>query len=280
MVEVSIPLDALSGASNVYLKLDSSWGFYDLAGWHRLSIGAPETRTAIQLVGIIPCYDVEDFCEGVITEAIKYSDHIIAIDDGSNDMTANILAKLALRMPDRISVISFPFNQGKGMGLIAGFHEALKKFDFKALVTLDADGQHPPAEIPNLVKLVESGAEIVIGTRKLEQMPGRSRLGNTMASHVLRWFYPEAPNDTQSGMRAFNQPFVQNIVKEVRGSRYETEFQILLLALSQKRKILTVPIPTIYIDNNRSSKFRPIADSLNILWALIRWRFNQIWASA
>jgi LmbE family N-acetylglucosaminyl deacetylase len=273
MIEAGIPLDLLTGARSFYLKLERRWGFFDVAGWRKATINA--TRPAIGVVGIIPCYDVEDYCEQVILQAINYIDHLIVINDGSTDNTANILSRLMLLLPDRISVITFPSNKGKGVGLIAGFCEALNRFDFQTLVTLDADGQHPPAEIPHLVHLIESGAEMAIGERRVENMPGRSRLGNTLATGAIRWLYPLAPTDTQSGLRAFTQAFVQEIVRMVAGSRYETEFQILLLALSQQRHIATVSIPTIYIDNNRSSKFRPIADSLRIMHALIRWRFSR-----
>jgi len=68
---------------------------------------------------------------------------------------------------------------------------------------------------------------------------------------------------------------MEEIVRHVSGSRYETEFQILLLALSQRRRLTTVTIPTIYIDNNRSSKFRPVTDSLRIFRALVKWRLFE-----
>jgi LmbE family N-acetylglucosaminyl deacetylase len=275
LVEVGIPLELVAGARSVYLKLERRWGLFDAAGWRQAMINPRATRPAVGTVGIIPCYDVEDYCEPVILQAINYVDHLILIDDGSTDGTADILARLALLLPERISVITFPRNKGKGVGLIAGFCEALNRFDFQALVTLDADGQHPPAEIPHLIQTLESGAEMAIGERRVEDMPGRSRLGNTLATGAIQWLYPLAPTDTQSGLRAFTQAFVQDVVRMVAGSRYETEFQILLLALSQQRHIATVSIPTIYIDNNRSSKFRPIADSLRIMHALIRWRLSR-----
>lgn len=276
MIEAGIPLDSLAGAKSVYLKLERRWGLFDVAGWHQATINATATRPVIGVVGIIPCYDVEDYCEQVILQAINYVDHLILIDDGSTDNTAHILSRLALLLPERISVITFHRNKGKGVGLIAGFCEALNRFDFQTLVTLDADGQHPPAEIPDVVQAtVVAGAEMAIGERLVEAMPGRSRLGNTLATGAIRWLYPLAPTDTQSGLRAFTQAFAQEVVKMVAGSRYETEFQILLLALSQQRRIATVSIPTIYIDNNRSSKFRPVADSLRIMYALIRWRLTR-----
>lgn len=276
MTEIAIPLDLLSGAESVYLKLERRWGLFDMAGWRQATINTTATSAAVRTVGVIPCYDVQDYCEQVILQAVHHVDHLIVIDDGSTDGTAHILSKLARQLPERISVITFSRNKGKGVGLIAGFCEALNRFDFQTLVTLDADGQHPPAEIPRVVQAtIMAGAEMAIGERLLEAMPGRSRLGNTLATGAIRWLYPLAPTDTQSGLRAFTRAFVQEVVRMVAGSRYETEFQILLLALSQQRHIATVSIPTIYIDNNRSSKFRPIADSLRILHALIRWRLSR-----
>lgn len=72
-------------------------------------------------------------------------------------------------------------------------------------------------------------------------------------------------------MRAFNRELVEEIARRISGSRYETEFHILVIALSKGRRIASVPIPTIYIDNNRSSKFRPVLDTLRIARSMINW---------
>lgn len=275
MARANLPLTSFGDASGVYLKLERERGFYDHAGWREANLQPAPKKTA-ETLAIVPCYDVAEFCEKVIEQALACVDHVIAVDDGSTDDTAAVLARLRSRFPAQMTVISFSQNKGKGVALMAGFCEALNRFNFITLVTIDADGQHPCAEIPYLVRKIVSGAEMAIGERQLRLMPGRSRLGNTLATGALRWLYPQAPMDTQSGMRAFTRDFVEDIVRSVPGSRYETEFQILLLALSKKRRIATTSIPTIYIDNNRSSKFRPVADSLRIMHALIRWRLGQL----
>ena len=246
-----------------------------MAGWRHAKIQSFVPKTVADTIAVIPCYDVEEYCGQVIAQTANFVDHIIVINDGSRDGTGNVLSRLAAQMPGKISVITFPANRGKGVGLMAAFCEALNKFSFNVLVTLDADGQHPPAEIPKVTQAALTGAEMVIGGRNVEEMPGRSRVGNTLATGVIRWLYAEAPNDTQSGLRAFSYGLIEEIVRQVSGSRYETEFQILLLALSQKRRLTTVSIPTIYIDNNRSSKFRPVTDSLRIFRALVRWRLIE-----
>jgi LmbE family N-acetylglucosaminyl deacetylase len=275
VVEAEVPTALLGNAENIYAKLDRGWGFFDLAGWRHAKIQSFVPRQALNTIAVIPCYDVEEYCGQVIAQTSNLVDHVIVIDDGCRDGTPNVISRLETLMPGRISVITFPINRGKGVGLMAAFCEALNKFSFNVLVTLDADGQHPPAEIPKVTQAAMAGAEMVIGGRSVRDMPGRSRVGNTMATAAIRWLYPDAPSDTQSGLRAFSYGFVEEIVRHVSGSRYETEFQILLLALTQHRRLTTVSIPTIYIDNNRSSKFRPVTDSLRIFRALVRWRLFE-----
>lgn len=276
MARANLPLALFDNATHgVYLKLERERGFYDSTGWREARL-QPAPKATIDTVAIVPCYDVAEFCEQVVEQTLACVDHVIAIDDGSTDGTGAVLARLKAQSPEKVTVITFGQNKGKGVALMAGFCEALNRFNFITLITLDADGQHPCEDIPYLVKKIVSGAEMAIGERQLRLMPGRSRLGNTLATGALRWLYPQAPVDTQSGMRAFTRDFVEDIVRTVPGSRYETEFQILLLALSKKRRIATTMIPTIYIDNNRSSKFRPIADSLRIMHALIRWRLSHL----
>jgi LmbE family N-acetylglucosaminyl deacetylase len=275
LIEATIPMDKFPHAESIFLKIERRWGFYDLAGWDHVPLKAANTKVAVNTVAIIPCYNVENFCEDVILQTINYVEHIIVVNDGSTDKTSVILSALAATMPKRLTLINFPQNRGKGVALISGFYEALDKFDFQIVITLDADAQHPPSEIPNLVTTIQKGNDLVIGQRKFDHMPKRSRLGNTLIMYILRKLYPKAPIDTQSGLRAFKKDFVSEIVRKLYGSRYETELQILLLALSQERKIESVSIPTIYIDDNKSSKFRPVIDSMNIMLALIRWRLNH-----
>lgn len=272
VIEAEVPTAVLGNAETIYAKLERGWGFFDLAGWRQARLHSFLPKAVANTIAVIPCYDVEQYCGQVIAQTTNFVDHVIVIDDGSTDSTPDVLARLSALMPDKVSVITFPANRGKGVGLMAAFCEALNKFSFNALVTLDADGQHPPAEIPKILQALHAGAEMVIGGRRIQEMPGRSKIGNTLATGAIRWLYPQAPGDTQSGLRGFSYSLIDEIVRKVSGSRYETEFQILLLALSQQRRLTTVSIPTIYIDNNRSSKFRPVTDSLRIFRALVRWR--------
>jgi hypothetical protein len=112
---------------------------------------------------------------------------------------------------------------------------------------------------------------MVIGERTITAMPFRSRIGNTMASALLRRRYPWCPRDTQSGLRAFQRSFAEEIVRTIQGGHYETELYMLLLALRQQRRIATIPIETVYLDRNTSSHFRPLADAFRIYRALLNF---------
>ena len=146
-----------------------------------------------------------------------------------------------------------------------GFHYAIDHLNFDVLVTLDGDGQHKPSDIPAMADEVEKGADFVIGTRSMQQMPPYSRIANLFITLLLRIRYFKAPWDTQSGLRAFSKEFAKELTEQVPGGRYETEFRVLLAALSKKKKLRTYPISTIYFEKNIHSHFSKLKDSLRIL---------------
>ncbi len=228
-----------------------------------------------RIIAVIPCYNVDKFCENVVREVLPLVSHIIAIDDGSIDATGKILSKIAKQHSQKMKVIPFPQNQGKGFALLEGIQYALKHFDFDTLVTFDGDGQHSAPFLTSLAQSIESGADMAIGARTFKKMPPRNRFGNFITALLIHLAYPKAPHDTQSGMRAFSKDFASEIVNRIPGGHYEMEFKCLLLALRQKRKIEEIPIPTIYIDKNRSSHFRRWKDSIMVLKTLFMHLLGQ-----
>lgn len=222
-----------------------------------------------KVVAIIPCYNAFPFCEKVIRETIFFADEMILVDDGSTDGSGKILEDAKATHPNQIHLIQFPQNQGKGFALIEAFKYALSKLSFDALVTLDADGQHRPSDIPIMAQAIFDGADLVFGVRRFKQMPPYSKIANTIISFLLRCRYSQAPLDTQSGFRALSKSFKKEVVTQVKGGRYETEFRCLLLALKNKRPIRTHQISTIYIDRNIHSHFAKLRDSIRILKVLL-----------
>jgi LmbE family N-acetylglucosaminyl deacetylase/glycosyltransferase involved in cell wall biosynthesis len=265
-----IALRATGRLNPLWLKFDAPLRFLDGSGWLRI-VPAPALHIVSRRVCcVIPCYNVARYCGDVIERALRCADEVVAIDDGSTDATPRILADLANRYP-HLHVLAHPRNRGKGAALIAAFRYALEHIDFAALVTLDADAQHDAKDIaPLVLALHTDGVELAVGVRdRLADMPLRSRIGNMFMGAIIRLAVPTAPADTQSGFRAHRREFIAHLVERVDGRRYETELQILVQALRRGR-IASVTIPTVYLDSNRSSHFRPLRDSLRVLAALVK----------
>ena len=100
-------------------------------------------------------------------------------------------------------------------------------------------------------------------------MPWRSRFGNTLTRRVLRWTHGLDLLDTQTGLRCLPAEFARETL-EIAGDRYEFELECLLLAQARRRPIVQQPIRTIYIDDNASSHFRPLVDSLRVYRVILR----------
>jgi LmbE family N-acetylglucosaminyl deacetylase len=279
-LELLVPLGSLAGASALFVKLDNRLCFFDRGGWMRVGPGTVkhaesllETRQFVRaspfVCAVIPCYQVARYCVPVVRDAARHADLVLAFDDGSTDGTGERLRELAANSNGRIEVLSAPVNRGKGVALLSAFAHALAHVPFDVLVTLDGDGQHRPADIERLASAWQGGADFVVGAREaFASMPLRSRIGNTLTSALMRRVSRACPADTQSGFRAHDRSFVEEITLNVGGARYETEARILTLALRTRRTIASVPIPTVYLDDNRSSHFRPVADSTRILAVL------------
>jgi LmbE family N-acetylglucosaminyl deacetylase len=267
-----IECDALARAACVFVKVDRRFGFFDEAGWIEIpqtqdrSRAAASPRTDVhsrepRVCVVIPCFNVAGYCREVVGGALDTGATVIAVDDGSTDGTADALRSVT---SDRLQILTSDQNRGKGAALLEAFACALRSTPFDVLVTIDGDGQHRPEDIPSLVRAWQHGAELAIGERQLAGMPPRRRFGNDYIAECVRGIYPNAPADTQSGFRAHDRSLVASVVAHISGSGYETELRTLLLALAQGRRIAAVPIPTLYLDGNRASHFRTIADSYRI----------------
>jgi LmbE family N-acetylglucosaminyl deacetylase len=276
---IRLPEAVLGCPEEVYVKQKTKFGFLDRAGWKNLPLS--EAHSAKELpcaktVALIPCYNVAGLCTEVIRKTLGMTDHVIVIDDGSTDGTGGIVSGLLAEYGTRLHVISRSVNEGKGSALLDGMQYALEHFQFSALITIDGDGQHRPEDIPKAEKAIFQGKNFVIGQRNFSAMPLRSRFGNIITRGIFRKLYPKCPSDTQSGFRAFSSKFVHEIVTFVHRGRYETELYTLLLALYLGLEVGVFQIDTIYIDENRSSHFRPVMDSMRIVFSLLRWQLDTL----
>ncbi len=218
---------------------------------------------------IIPCYDVGPLCAPVIRDCARHAGQVIAVDDGSTDDTPRFLAAAQREFPGQVQVLTLPRNAGKGVALIRGFRHALRHTECDVIVTVDGDGQHRAGDIPRVARpCLDGQADLVIAQRQFPAwVPRRSRIGNSLSAAILTTAYRHAPRDTQCGLRTHSRRLIEEMVERVQGNRYDTEANILMLSLRLRKRIAQVPIPAIYHGDNESSHYRPLADSLRILYA-------------
>jgi len=189
---------------------------------------------------------------------------VLVVDDGSADATAAVAEAAGAQ------VIRQPENLGKGEALRTGFRRALAD-GAGAVVTLDADGQHDPAEIPALLAARErTGARLVVGAREFRAMPPARRLANTLGKGVLRWATGREIRDNQSGYRLVDRTLMEAMLaSEEPGFGFEVE--MIVECVRRRWDIEWVPIRTIY--GEETSHINPITHLGRFL--TLAWRIRR-----
>ena len=216
---------------------------------------------------VIPAYREQRMIRDVVQRVRKYVQPVIVVDDGSPDRTAEEAADAGA------VVIRHTANMGKGVALNTGFHYA-RQNQFDYLITLDADGQHDPADIPRFIEAYErTGIPVLIGNRMgaLSNMPQVRKWTN----RGMSWFLSRSMNqyvpDTQCGFRLYRcdvLPFI-----EAQSTRFAAESEILLHIASRGIRMDAVPIAVIY--NEEISKINPIRDTFRFFLMLSRYYRNR-----
>ncbi len=162
--------------------------------------------------------------------------------------------------------ITHPRNRGKGAALRDGIREATAR-DASVLVTIDADGQHRPEEIPRLLRPIAEGrADLVLGARKRDHsMPISRRFTNWLSASLASRIGGQRVSDAQTGFRAFTRAVAERV--QPAGDRYEYEANFLLDALRAGFRVVSVDVPTIY---GARSHFRVWGDTWRMAAAFAR----------
>ena len=216
------------------------------------------------IVALIPAYNEERTIAKVVLKTKKYVDKVIVCDDGSTDMTGEIARALGAE------VIRHERNMGYGAALISLFKHA-RELNPDVVVTLDADGQHNPEDIPRLVEPILRGdADIVIGSRFLggTEMPKYREIGVKAITRLVRMAGYEELTDAQSGFRAYSRRALQLIHPTEQGMGISTE--ILVKANEEKLKILEVPVKIEY-SVERPSKRNPIYHAIVVVLSTVKF---------
>ena len=213
---------------------------------------------------VIPAYQAAATIGEVVSQTLGVlpDANLIVVDDGSADGTGEA------GRGKGTTVVTHPRNRGKGAALRTGLARA-RADGAEVIVTIDADGQHPAAEIPRLLQPIAAGAaDLVLGARARNgAMPVSRRLTNWLSASVASRIGRQAIRDAQTGFRAFTRALAERV--QPAGDRYEFEANFLLEALRAGYRVTSVEVPTIY---GAPSHFRYFGDT----WRMVRAFAQQL----
>ena len=209
------------------------------------------------IIAVIPAYNEAATLREVASSVLAYITEVIIIDDGSSDGSAATVSDLPLQ------VIRHEKNLGKSHSLADGFRAALAQ-GADAVVSLDADGQHRPQDLPRLLEeSARNPQSIVIGSRLHDKarIPTARYLANRFANFWIAWAAGYPLEDSQSGFRIYPASLLTDLpehMQSLQGFVFESE--ILIHAGARGIYSRAVPIPAIYSAARRQSYFRPVRD--------------------
>lgn len=230
---------------------------------------------------IIPAYEPDDklisLLHALHTVGVR---HVVVVDDGSGARYEALFAQAA--QIDNCTVLYHAVNLGKGRALKTAFNYCLREFEqMRGCVTADSDGQHTPEDIAVCMRaLWENPKSLVLGCRDFDapEVPARSSFGNKATRNVFRFLLGISVSDTQTGLRAIPAFFMRELM-QVKGERFEYETNMLIETKNLNIPIMEVPVKTVYIEENRTSHFNPIKDSVRIYMVFGKFLFSSLSSS-
>lgn len=218
---------------------------------------------------LIPSYEPDVRLLNLIVKLQEYGlGDIVIVDDGSGPAYRGIFESAKAY---GCTVLTHTHNLGKGCALKTGFRHIREWDSQEAVICADSDGQHLPRDIKRVVDAIQlhPSAGMVLGSRKFTgTVPLRSRFGNSVTRGVFAVATGSKVYDTQTGLRGFPHSMLDWLC-EIPGDRFEYEMNMLLAARREGYSIREVLIETVYLEENKSSHFRPLVDSMRIYLPLL-----------
>ena len=206
---------------------------------------------------IIPAYNEEESIAKLLPSLNFPPQDIIVVDDGSTDNTISKSQSFG------VHVIRHEKNKGKGMAHRTGFNFASKE-EARWVITMDADGQHSPKDIPKFIKAIkEKKGDMIIGEREvtIRTMPFLRFLTNLWTSFIVSILGGKRVKDAQSGFRAISKEIFTSI--SLSTNNFQTESEIIIKAARRGFRITSGPVRTIY--NESYSYIKPFLDTLRFI---------------
>jgi len=212
----------------------------------------------------IPAFNEENTIGEIVEKSLQYADNVIVCNDGSTDNTEKKAKEKGA------IIINHKKNLGYGAAIISLFEEARKQ-NAEIMVTLDGDGQHDPAEIPNLVKaLIENKVDVVIGSRflgKKTNSPVYRKTGIKIITSASNLGTDFKVTDSQSGFRVYSKKAIDLIHPTEEGMSVSTE--ILLKISNWDLSIAETPITVSY--EGETSTHRPVPQGVSVLMNTLKF---------
>ena len=241
-------------------------------------------------IALIPAYEPGEKLISLVHDLRDRDLDIVVVDDGSGMAYKDIFEEVS---HDAV-VLTHPVNRGKGAALRTGLSYILSYMAYDevartpsgvrelsgrdaVIVTVDADGQHLPDDVLRVARIAGSRRDaLVLGSRALEEdVPARSRFGNSVTRHVYSAVTGVRIHDTQTGLRAFSRDLIPELL-EIEGDRYEYEINMLLTLATEGYTIIEERIETVYEDNNSGSHFRTVRDSFRVYKEILRFSASSL----
>ena len=241
-------------------------------------------------IALIPAYEPDEKIKKLADELAERGFDIVVVDDGSGPDHAELFEALS----QNATVLTHAVNRGKGAALKTGLSYINKYMAYTesvltpagaetvsgrdaVIVTVDADGQHLPDDVLRVAEISAQRRDaLVLGSRALsEDIPVRSRFGNTITRHVYSAATGVHVHDTQTGLRAFHRSLIPRLL-QIEGDRYEYEINMLMQLAAEGVPIIEERIETVYEDNNSGSHFRTVRDSLRVYREILKFSASSL----